>query len=275
MASKTLKIGLSARLLHPLPGAVGLHSKTLQMLEQSVAHWVMSRDVLVLMIPTIMRDGLLNRNDIRLCDYAEALDGLVLQGGADVSPLTYGETAMRGEWEGDRVRDLYEIDLLQEFVSQGKPVLGICRGLQLINVAYGGTLYQDLALHHPQAGDHHDPDAYDQHFHDIAFVAGTGLARLYPDRGRARVNSIHHQGIRDLGKDLVVEAVSVPDQVIEAIRWQGSSYVLGVQWHPEFHDPGNPDLLDGEPLLREFLECAEGARDRAAHKPPAESAPPA
>lgn len=275
MIRKPLKIGLSPRFLHTAPREMGFRGKTLQYLEQSVAHWLMTAGALVFMIPSITGGGLLRRGNLRIADYVTELDGLVLQGGADVSPLTYGETALRREWEGDRVRDLYEIDLLQEFVSHGKPVLGICRGLQLINVAYGGTLYQDIELHHPKGGDHHDPDAYDQHFHDIAFVAGTGLARLYPDLGRARVNSIHHQGIRNLGKDLLCEAVSVPDQVIEAIRWSGPGYVVGVQWHPEFLDPANPDLLNGDPLLREFLECAEAVRDRATRKPAAEPATPA
>ena len=267
MTRKPLKIGLSPRFLHTTPRELGFRGKTIQYLEQSIAHWLMSAGALVFMIPSIAGGGLLRRGNLRIADYVEELDGLVLQGGADVSPLTYGETPLQPEWEGDRVRDLYEIDLLQEFVSRGKPVLGICRGLQLINVAHGGTLYQDLALHHSQAGDHHDPDAYDQHFHEIALVAGTGLARIYSGRGRARVNSIHHQGIRTLGEELACEAVSVPDQVIEAIRWKGAGYVVGVQWHPEFLDPANPDLLDGEPLLNEFLGQAQAARDNAARAP--------
>lgn len=275
MTRKPLKIGLSARFLHTSPRDLGFRGKTLQYLEQTIAHWLMSAGVLVFMIPSIAGGGLLRRGNLRIADYVVELDGLVLQGGADVSPLTYAEVPLSSEWEGDRVRDLYEIDLLQEFTSHGKPVLGICRGLQLINVAHGGTLYQDLALHHPQAGDHRDADAYDQHFHDIALVAGTGLARIYSGRGRARVNSIHHQGIRDLGKDLVCEAVSIPDQVIEAIRWSGPGYVVGVQWHPEFHDPANADLLDGGPLLQEFLECAEAAQGRVTRNTAAESAAPA
>lgn len=272
MIRKPLKIGLSPRFLHSAPREMGFRGKTLQYLEQTVAHWLMTAGALVFMIPSITGGGLLRRGNLRIADYVTELDGLVLQGGADVSPLTYGETPLRAEWEGDRVRDLYEIDLLQEFVSQGKPVLGICRGLQLINVAHGGTLYQDLALHHPRSGGHHDPDAYDQHFHDIALVAGAGLARLYSGLGRARVNSIHHQGIRNLGKDLVSEAVSMPDQVIEAIRWSGPGYVVGVQWHPEFHDPANSDLLDGKLLLQEFLECADSVRDRGARKPVVDAA---
>ena len=93
-------------------------------------------------------------------------------------------------------------------------------------------------------------------------LRGTGLALLYLNLGRVRVNSIHHQAVKDLGKDLVVEALSVPDSVIEAIRWSGPSYVVGVQWHPEFHDPGDPHLLDGGPLLQEFLAEAAKARLR-------------
>ena len=106
--SKPLRIGLSARLFHPRDGATGIESKTLQVLEQSIAQWIMSRDVLVLMVPSILKDGPIHRSNIRLRDYAEYLDGLVLQGGADVSPEAYGETPLQEAWAGDRVRDAYE-----------------------------------------------------------------------------------------------------------------------------------------------------------------------
>jgi len=124
-----LKIGLSARLLHPQQGAQGLYTRTLQILEQSVAHWVLSRNCIVLMIPSITRDGDLFRSDIRLRDYVGCLDGLVLQGGADLSPKSYGEEPLRPEWSGDPIRDAYELELLQAFLDQRKPVLGICRGM--------------------------------------------------------------------------------------------------------------------------------------------------
>ena len=90
---RPLRIGVSARIFHPEPGATGLRSKNLQYLEESIAQWVMSRDVLVFMIPTVNTDGLLHPSNIRLRDYARHLDGLVLQGGADVSPQSYSETA--------------------------------------------------------------------------------------------------------------------------------------------------------------------------------------
>jgi putative glutamine amidotransferase len=261
--NQPLKIGLSPRFLHHVPPALGFRGKTLQYLEQSIAHWLMTANALVFMIPSIEGGGLLRRGNIRIADYVDALDGLVLQGGADVSPLTYGERPLRAEWEGDRVRDMYEIDLLQEFISAGKPVLGICRGLQLINVALGGTLYQDIRFQHGDDLEHHNVDAYDQHYHSIALVAGSGLARLYPDVGSARVNSIHHQAVKDLGKDLAVEALSIPDDLVEAIRWRGSGYLVGVQWHPELIDPNDTALLDSAVILSEFLAAARKVKEGA------------
>src|SRR5476649_2847576 len=122
MRKHILKIGVSARFFHPEPSSIGVQSKTLQYLEQSMAHWVMSRDVLVLMIPSVDKDGIIHRSNIRLSDYAKHLDGLVLQGGADVAPETYGEAPLDPNWAGDRVRDVYEMELLHEFVEAGKPV---------------------------------------------------------------------------------------------------------------------------------------------------------
>lgn len=255
MSAPTLKIGISARILHPQPGSLGLQSKTLQYLEQSVAHWVMSRDVLVLMVPTIDERGLLHRSNIRLADYARHLDGLVLQGGADVSPTSYGEEPLEAEWAGDRLRDEYEIELVHEFVEAGKPVLGVCRGLQLINVAFGGTLYQDLREQLPHSVPHLT-DRYEKNLHSVSFEPGSSLARLYPGIADARVNSIHHQAIKTLGRNLRAEAHSQPDGVVEAIRHSGTGFVLGVQWHPEFHRAGDATVLDCTPILDAFLSAA-------------------
>jgi putative glutamine amidotransferase len=252
-----LRIGMSARLFHPRPDATGLQGKRMQYLEQSVAHWVMSRDVLVFMVPTVDKDSLFHRSNIRVADYARVLDGLVLQGGADVSPLTYGEEPLDGEWAGDRLRDVYEIELLHEFVEAGKPVLGICRGAQLINVAFGGTLYQDIRTQLPQA-QAHVTSAYEKNMHEMRIEPGSGLARLYPGMERTRINSIHHQSIKALGRNLAVEARSEPDGIVEAIRSSGKSYVFAVQWHPEFHAPGDDSVLDSAPILDEFLRAARG-----------------
>lgn len=259
MSRRPLRIGLSARIYHPQAGATGLQSKSLQYLEQSVAHWVMSREVMVLMIPAVSGDGIVHRSSIRLSDYPQYLDGLILQGGADISPQSYGEEPLHPDWAGDRVRDAYEMELLHEFMEAGKAVLGICRGAQLINVALGGTLYQDIATQIETAGAHVHPD-YDRHSHVIEWASNSTLAKSYSGVMNQRVVSIHHQSIRALGRGLRVEARSAGDGVIEAIRLEGKPYVLGLQWHPEFHPPGNPELLDCTPILDEFLNAARGRR---------------
>ena len=256
---RTLRIGVSARIFHPEPGSTGLRSKNLQYLEESIAQWVMSRDVLVFMVPTVNTGGLLHPSNITMRHYAKHLDGLVLQGGADVSPQTYSEEPTRPEWNGDRARDLYELELLHEFVDAGKPVLGICRGCQLINVAFGGTLYQDVATDRPEALAHVHAD-YDAHRHPIIFPPGSSLGTMFPNARRPIVNSIHHQAVKDLGRDINVEAISDPDGIVEAIRYQRSPFVMGLQWHPEFHRAGGVELLDCTPILDEFLRKARETR---------------
>ncbi len=258
---RPLRIGLSARLLHEPPRELGFRGKTLQYLEQTVAHWLLAHGALAFMVPTVTRTATVRRDAISMREYVHELDGLLLQGGADVSPVSYGEEPLSAEWAGDRVRDLYEIELFWECVIQGKPVLGICRGMQLVNVALGGTLYQDIGTQIAGALAHFDRQAYDRNAHEIEIVPGSGLGRLYGLTRRARVTSIHHQSVKHLGRGLAVEATSPADGVVEAIRWSGSSYVMGLQWHPEFHAPREGELLDGSPVLLEFLERA---RARAA-----------
>lgn len=251
-----IRIGLSARIFHPEPGASGIKTKTLLVLEQSVAQWVMSRNVLLLMVPSVLQDGELLRSNIRLRDYADYLDGLVLQGGADVSPRAYGEEPLRPEWSGDPVRDAYELELVHEFMEAGKPILGICRGMQLLNVALGGSLYQDLPTQRPSSV-HHESGQYDEHAHAIEFAEGGSMSQWFGGAPGGKVVSIHHQAVNRLGRDMAVEAVSSQDGVVEAIRWNGGSFVCGVQWHPEFHGASSQGaLLDCSPLLEAFLAAA-------------------
>jgi putative glutamine amidotransferase len=250
---RPVHIGLSARIFHPETGGTGLKTKTLQVLEQSVAQWAASRDTLVLMVPSVLSDGALMRSNIRIRDYADYLDGLLLQGGADVSPRAYGEEPLKPEWCGDPVRDAYELELVHEFMEAGKPILGICRGMQLINVALGGSLYQDLPTQCPESQGHETPD-YDRNVHEVRFTAGGKMKDWFKVDG-GQVASIHHQAVHRLGKDVVVEATA-PDGVVEAIRWSGRSFVCGVQWHPEFHHLGGEKMLDCNPLLEAFLNAA-------------------
>jgi putative glutamine amidotransferase len=140
----------------------------------------------------------------------------------------------------------------------------VCRGLQVLNVAFGGTLYQDIGTQRPGARTHRDAGLYDQNFHPVDLVAGTRLSSLYPGVSRVTVNSVHHQGVKDLARDFVVEAVSSDDGIVEAFRWKGPSYVAAVQWHPEFHDWTRTDLLSGDPLLADFLQAARNCRRETA-----------
>lgn len=216
----------------------------------------MSQDALTYLIPPPAP-----QSPVTLRDLVAELDGLVLEGGSDVAPESYGETALRPEWKGDRVRDLYEQALLREFVAQGKPVLGVCRGAQLVNVAYGGTLFQDIELQVPKSLNHRNWDIYDQNFHAVEFISGSKLSELYPGISKAKINTIHHQGLKDLGKGLKIEAKSLDDGMIEAVRLASATdWVFAVQWHPEFHDPSDRSLLDSGPILADFLKQARARK---------------
>ena len=258
-----LLIGVSARIHYPDAAdraTAGVWSKTVHYLEQSVAHWLLAGGAMAVMVPAVDESSLVKRSDLDLHDYAAALDGLVLQGGNDVAPQSYGEEPLDAAWHGDRVRDLYEMELIRAFAAAGKPVFGICRGLQLLNVSYGGTLLQDIATQRPESLDHRVLGKYEHHHHSVEFVAGTHLASLFPGLRRATTNSIHHQGIKDLAPDFIAEAHCPDDGMVEAIRKRGNGFVAGVQWHPEFHQPDDPSTLDDRPILADFLAAARAAR---------------
>ena len=254
----TLRIGISARLLHNPPAGLGLPTKRLQFLESGMAQWIMSHGVLALMIPFIDQrmPGMRKRPPIH--DLVDNLDGLVLQGGIDISPATYGEKPWQDKAEYDPIRDEYELELLRGFISADKPVLGICRGCQLLNVYFGGTLIQDIPSQWPGAILHNDTERYDRLIHEVHFMPGSRLSDIYGYEPR-RITSIHHQCVDKLGTGLVLEARSPIDLVPEGIRHPGHRFVMGVQWHPEFHPNVSHDkeeVLDSGPLMMAFLKAA-------------------
>ncbi|MCK9515558.1 MAG: gamma-glutamyl-gamma-aminobutyrate hydrolase family protein [Ottowia sp.] len=262
----TLRIGISARLLHRPPPGTGLPQKRLQYLESNLAQWIMSHGVVALMIPFIDKPLVSMRRRPLLDDLVEQLDGLVLQGGVDVCAETYGATPWMEHTDSDPIRDEYELDLLRGFMGARKPVLGVCRGCQLINVYFGGTLVQDIPTQWPGAIAHQDLALYDGLTHDVRFESGSRLARIY-GQGPHRVNSIHHQCVNQPGTGIVIEARSPADGVPEAIRHSDYPFVMGVQWHPEFHTHGetraaDPDTLDSTPLMLAFLEAARRRSSR-------------
>lgn len=262
-AADPIRVGVSACFFHAEDRPV-FKGKTLLYLEQSMVHWVASAGAVPWMVPTLPESGPLG-----VADLVGQLDGLLLHGGADVCPRTYGQEPLRPEWEGDEVRDRYEIALVEAFLAAGKPVLGICRGVQLLNVAMGGTLWQDLPSQLGGEVVHRDHEPYDRNRHDVELQPGTALGALYgvPATGDARrvtISSVHHQAVRDVGHDLVVEAVSADDGLVEALRLdRPGAWALGVQWHPEFTDPSDQTVLDRRPLMDAFLAACRDRRTGA------------
>jgi len=167
---------------------------------------------------------------------AAGVDGIILSGGDDVDPASYGAEDTDSKRYHPEV-DRFETALIEAARAQGKPLLAICRGLQVLNVALGGTLSQEVTSKggvHDLIGDNHEE--LNSRRHVIGFEEGSILAGLYGS-GEAKVNTLHHQGVADLAPGLVVEARS-DDGLVEAARYDGEWWALGVQWHPE--------RLDGE-----------------------------
>lgn len=162
--------------------------------------------------------------------YGELLDGLLLSGGGDVDPTFYGEEPLRGLGEVCPNRDIFELELCSLFLAKQKPILGICRGLQVLNVALGGTLYQDLVIQHPTSLEHHQKAPKDWPTHKVK-VESSSLLHGILKATELRVNSFHHQGIKTVAEGLKVVAWAL-DGVIEGVEHE-IAFVLGVQWHPE------------------------------------------
>ena len=221
---------------------VGIPTQTLQSLggvsSAIPPSWVMSQRYIVtlanagalpLMIPLV--------DDDTLRGIYDSLDAVFLPGGADIDARTYGEDPHHNSDTTDRERDRVEVALARWAIEDDKPVLGVCRGLQLINVAAGGTLYQDLAEEFPGSIKHdyfpfaHEHFARDYLAHEVSVAEGTRLAQ-FVGAGALKVNSMHHQGIRALGRGLVATAAA-PDGLIEGLEGENSSYLVAVQWHPE------------------------------------------
>ena len=245
-----LKIGITACLLYPDAQREFFAPKTLCYLEKDMASYLMQESVLPLLIPAFGGEP--------LQAFLEAMDGFVFQGGTDLSPQTYGEPFLdEQQWPGDPQRDEYELQIMDFAFRHAKPVYGICRGAQLINAYFQGTLFQDLDQQCEKAGLHKNKAAYDRWHHGIEFSPEGHLAELFAGIAHPQVNSIHHQGIKTLGNDLVVEAVAADDGLIEAFSYKNleEKFILGVQWHPEFSHTLGAAIIPAEPLYAFFLQA--------------------
>ena len=246
-----ITVGLSASFFPADASRALFQGKPLAYLEAGLADWLMSGGVMPVLIPDLRSSA--HTHALTPNTYAERLDALVLAGGSDVWPGSYGQTARRPEWAGERARDEYEHALLDAFLAKDKPVLGVCRGLQLVNVALGGTLHQDIPTDVPHAARHRDQASYDRNTHGLT-IEGAWLSTLLGTK-RGLVNSVHHQAIDRLAAGLVVEARSSDDGLIEAIRSPSHRFVVGVQWHPEWRVAGD-GTIDPAPLLEAFVRAA-------------------
>jgi putative glutamine amidotransferase len=160
------------------------------------------------------------------------LDGVILAGGADIDPGSYGREAHPETVGTVPARDAFEIALTRAAIERDLPLLGICRGMQLINVARGGTLLQHLPEHFGHHEHRRVPGSFDGAEHDVALTDGSLAARAAGELLHS-TRSHHHQGVELLGDGLVVSGVSVLDELPEAIELPHARFVLGVQWHPE------------------------------------------
>jgi putative glutamine amidotransferase len=201
----------------------------------------------------------------------DGLDGLLLTGGEDVDPAHYGQGRHARLGNVDSLRDAFELALFRDAQARGFPILAICRGIQLVNVALGGTLWQDIPSERPKALDHNPATGRDARTHPVDIVPASRLARALQCT-RIEVNSFHHQSIRDLAPGLVVSAVAPDGEIEGAEGAAGEPWLLAVQWHPEeYHhhgeapDHGLFDALTGAAV--EFRLAGAAPRHSAASGP--------
>ena len=194
----------------------------------------------------------------RPIDVIAGVSGVLLPGGGDVDPMHYGEPPHPTFDAAETGRDAYELELVQRALDLDLPVLAICRGIQVLNVARGGTLVQDIPDLIPEAGNHVLREPPFAIAHDVRITEHSLLARLLRDRlvgGTCAVNSRHHQAVHRVGDGLVVTA-SAADGVVEAVEDPGRRFFVGVQWHPEnFYRTGEFDTL-----FKGFLAEARASR---------------
>jgi len=165
-------------------------------------------------------------------DILERIDGIVFTGGGDISPLIYGSDPIKGLKEVTTFRDEFELMIYRKAEVLDMPMLGICRGVQVMNVASGGTLYQDIYIEREGCNEHSpSKNEFIYKYHNVDIISDTKLSGIFGE-GKLGTNTSHHQAIKTLGKNYIVSA-RASDGIIEAIESKSHTFALGVQWHPE------------------------------------------
>ncbi len=170
-------------------------------------------------------------NDID--NYAQLIDGLILTGGEnDIPPILYGDLKIHETVKFNKLRTKFEWKITKEIIKQKKPILGICGGMQLLNVVFGGSLFQDINENF-DSNLEHEKKPYNEVAHQIYLERNSLLYQISGNKKTVGVNSSHHQSILNLGHDLIISA-KADDNVIEAIEHKFYPFMIGVQWHPEY-----------------------------------------
>ena len=173
-------------------------------------------------------------------DFVDLFDGLIIPGGPDVDPRLFGEQPVRALGRTNYKRDVFELGMAKAAHAAGKPMLGICRGCQVINIAFGGNVWQDLTTQNKESYIQHSQLALGSYpTHEVRLTEGSSLYKTLGET--AQVNSRHHQAVKDLGKGLKVTAVA-QDGVIEAIEGTEGASIVAVQWHPENMWPDHEEM---------------------------------
>jgi len=194
----------------------------------------------------------LTANKETLLPFLTICDGFLFTGGQDVAPSLYDEEKRAICGEQNLTRDAMEYFFMQEVIAKDKPLIAICRGVQLLNVIYGGTLYQDLPSEYTSKIAHHMMAPYDRIQHEVELPENSLLQQLLK-RNKLGVNSYHHQAIKELGEGLEVTAVSI-DGLIEGVSVPSAKFILGVQWHPEFF---NATTSENQALMTAFFTACK------------------
>lgn len=182
------------------------------------------------------------------------VDAILIQGGIDVTPSLYGEEALPELDITCLKTDKFLLEVIKCAKERKIPILGICKGMQLINVSYGGTLYQDIKYAGLDSKSHRQSDeSITKPFHSINLEKNTLLGKIFDNKEKLMVNSYHHQAVKDLGKGLVIDA-KADDGIIESIHYDDKSqWILGVQFHPEQLSRNNEDF---RAIFSEFIKQA-------------------